>query len=321
MPDNLTTVTTVATPPSGTVIATRNVTYSGDAAAQIAPVGLVAFSGSDDAKTATDVPGGGGVEAAALRVTIASDSTGVLSVDDNGGSLTVDGTVTANAGSGTFAISAASLPLPTGAATSALQTQPGVDIGDVTINNSTGASAVNIQDGGNSITVDGTVTANAGTNLNTSALALDATLTGVIKTDDNAFTPATDKIVMIGAQADDTSPDSVNEGDAGALRMSLARALHIISVADTATLSSVNSSASSGQLLAANPNRIGVMIFNDDANALYVKYGTTATLTDMTVRISGTFGYWEMPFPIYTGRIDGIWAADGSGGARITELT
>ena len=48
---------------------------------------------------------GGGTEAAAMRVTIASDSTGVLSVDDNGstlsvddggGSLTVDGTVTAN---------------------------------------------------------------------------------------------------------------------------------------------------------------------------------------------------------------------------------
>jgi hypothetical protein len=33
---------------------------------------------------------GGGVEATALRVTIANDSTGVLSVDDNGGSLTVD---------------------------------------------------------------------------------------------------------------------------------------------------------------------------------------------------------------------------------------
>jgi len=41
--------------------------------------------------------------------------------------------------------------------------QPGVDIGDVTINNASGASAVNIQDGGNSVTVDGTVTANAGT--------------------------------------------------------------------------------------------------------------------------------------------------------------
>lgn len=38
---------------------------------------------------------GGGVEAAALRVTLASDSTGVVSVDDNGASLTVDGTVAA----------------------------------------------------------------------------------------------------------------------------------------------------------------------------------------------------------------------------------
>ena len=33
---------------------------------------------------------GGGTEAAALRVTMANDSTGLLSVDDNGGSLTVD---------------------------------------------------------------------------------------------------------------------------------------------------------------------------------------------------------------------------------------
>ena len=39
---------------------------------------------------------GGGTEATALRVTIANNSTGVVSVDDNGGALTVDGTVTAN---------------------------------------------------------------------------------------------------------------------------------------------------------------------------------------------------------------------------------
>ncbi len=48
--------------------------------------------------------------------------------------------------------------------------------GDVTIVNANGAAAVNIQDGGNSITVDGTVTANAGSNLNTSLLALDSTV-------------------------------------------------------------------------------------------------------------------------------------------------
>ena len=46
----------------------------------------------------TAPPIGAGLEATALRVTVATDSTGVLSVDDNGGALTVDGTVTANAG-------------------------------------------------------------------------------------------------------------------------------------------------------------------------------------------------------------------------------
>lgn len=44
---------------------------------------------------------GGGVEASALRVTIANDSTGVLSIDDNGGAITVDN-------GGTFAVQAAS---------------------------------------------------------------------------------------------------------------------------------------------------------------------------------------------------------------------
>lgn len=50
---------------------------------------------------------GGGTEATALRVTIASDSTGVVSVDDNGASLTVDGTVTAANAAGDTAHDAA----------------------------------------------------------------------------------------------------------------------------------------------------------------------------------------------------------------------
>lgn len=62
MADNLTTTTTVATIPNATKVATRDVTYSGDASSHIAPVGLVIFSGSDDAKTATDIdPRGGDV--------------------------------------------------------------------------------------------------------------------------------------------------------------------------------------------------------------------------------------------------------------------
>jgi len=47
----------------------------------------------------TAVVGGNGASTSGtLRVTIASDTTGVLSIDDNGGSITVDGTITANLG-------------------------------------------------------------------------------------------------------------------------------------------------------------------------------------------------------------------------------
>jgi hypothetical protein len=189
---------------------------------------------------------GTGTEAAAMRVTIATDSTGVLSVDDNGGALTVDGTVavtnagitsidgkitacntgavvlaagtalagkvgidqvTANANevvvksgtvtavtaitnavavtnagitsidgkvtacnTGAIVVSSGTITAVTAitnavAVTNAPLTSidgkmvSGTDIGDVTINNAAGAAAVNIQDGGNAITVDGTVTA------------------------------------------------------------------------------------------------------------------------------------------------------------------
>ncbi|MFI5405040.1 MAG: hypothetical protein ACHQ1D_00860 [Nitrososphaerales archaeon] len=86
--------------------------------------------------------------------------------------VTVDGTVAATQ-SGTWNINniAGTISLPTGAATAANQLP---NSHDVTVDNASGAAAVNIQDGGNTITVDGTITANAGTNLNTSALALEA---------------------------------------------------------------------------------------------------------------------------------------------------
>lgn len=59
----------------------------------------------------------------------------------------------------------------------------GTDIGDVTINNAAGAAAVNIQDGGNAITVDGTVAVtNAGTFAVQAAATLAAETTKVIGT-------------------------------------------------------------------------------------------------------------------------------------------
>lgn len=44
-----------------------------------------------------------------------------------------------------------------------------------------------------------------------------------IKADDAAFTPGTTKVMMAGFQADEASTDSVDEGDAGAARMTLDR--------------------------------------------------------------------------------------------------
>lgn len=52
-----------------------------------------------------------------------------------------------------------------------------------------------------------------------------ALIDDIIKTDDAAFTPATSKVAMAGFQADESSTDSVDEGDAGAARMTLDRKL------------------------------------------------------------------------------------------------
>ncbi len=55
--------------------------------------------------------------------------------------------------------------------------------------------------------------------------AVAASNVGVVA-DDAAFTVGTTELVPVGALADDTSTDSVNEGDYGAFRMSLDRVLY-----------------------------------------------------------------------------------------------
>src|SRR5262245_44905336 len=88
--------------------------------------------------------------------------------------------------------------------------------------------------------------------------------------------------------------------------------------AATSSVSSVNDTASSTTLLSANTARIGMRIWNDSTVDLYVKCGTTASTTSYTVKM-GPNAYLEEVQ--YTGRVDGIWASDASGAARITELT
>lgn len=88
----------------------------------------------------------------------------------------------------------------------------------------------------------------------------------------------------------------------------------------TATITTLTSATTSAQLLASTAGRKGLYLTNTDENPVYVKYGTTASSTNFTVKIPSN-GYWEMPYPIYTGRIDAIWTADGSGSLISTEIT
>ena len=72
----------------------------------------------------------------------------------------------------------------------------GTDIGDVTINNAGGAAAVNIQDGGNTITVDGTVAVTNSdiTSVKTATELLDDT----VFVDDADWTADTSKHLLVG---------------------------------------------------------------------------------------------------------------------------
>jgi hypothetical protein len=351
---------------------------------------------------------GSKTSANSIPVVIASDQS-AISVSDGGGSLTVDGTITANAGTGpwpvtdnggSLTIDATSLPLPTGAATSVLQTTGNTSLGNIdtkipalgqaamaasspvviasnqsavpvsgpltdtqlratavpvsaaslplptgsateatlsAINTKTLAagqalmaasspvviasnqSAIPVADGGGSITIDGTVTANAGT--------------GPFPVSDNAGSLTVDSTqlpaALVGSRLDinngawlgSTAPTVGQKTMANSVPVVISSDQAIIPsapISSTSTLTNVAGSASSVTLLALNTSRRGATIVNDSAALLYVKLGTTASATSYTVRMTPN-AYYEVPFG-YTGRIDGIWGA-ATGNARITELT
>ncbi|GEM_PF-4743357 len=67
----------------------------------------------------------------------------------------------------------------------------------------------------------------AGNQLQVVAVNPDGSTIGGSHTDDAPFSPASDDGSVAFAVADDTAPDSVDEGDAGAVRMSLDRILYV----------------------------------------------------------------------------------------------
>lgn len=88
--------------------------------------------------------------------------------------------------------------------------------------------------------------------------------------------------------------------------------------ARVANNSRVEITASSKTYIAANPKRIGLVVVNEGAATLYLKFGATASPTSYTVPIYPQ-DRWIMDAPIWDGIIDGI-GSSATGTANITEL-
>jgi hypothetical protein len=87
----------------------------------------------------------------------------------------------------------------------------------------------------------------------------------------------------------------------------------------SSTLTSVASSATSVQLVASNTDRRALDIYNDSTQILYIAFAATASTSAYTLHL-GSQAFYEMPVPVYTGIVSGIWAS-ANGNARITELS
>lgn len=91
--------------------------------------------------------------------------------------------------------------------------------------------------------------------------------------------------------------------------------------ASTAVISASPSiTTSSAQIIGANANRKGLILYNNSANSVYIAYTSPANSSTNMTAIVATFAQWVMTFPIYTGAIYGIRNA-GSGTVLATELT
>jgi hypothetical protein len=89
----------------------------------------------------------------------------------------------------------------------------------------------------------------------------------------------------------------------------------------TATTTGTASSITSVALKALNANRKSLSVFNNSTANLYIKEGTAASIASAGFGVKVVPGaLYELPAPVYTGAINGIWdAVDGY--ANVVERT
>ena len=92
----------------------------------------------------------------------------------------------------------------------------------------------------------------------------------------------------------------------------------IINNPTSSNTNSISASLNNQTLIAGNPNRLGIAIYNDSDFYLFFKFGSIASQTDYTLKMEPNTYYETIPFH-YVGVIDGVWNGV-TGFARITEL-
>lgn len=166
---------------------------------------------------------------------------------------------------------------------------------------------VNIADGGNSITVDGTVAATQSGTWNIGSIttlpALPAGTNAIGKLAANTGVDIGDVTLnnALGAGTSDANTIRVTESSAA-----------------TSVVTSVASAITSTVLKAANTARRGLTVFNNSTSVLYVNLGATASSTAFTIKMQPD-SYYEVPFS-YNGAVNGIWVA-ANGAALVTEIS
>lgn len=273
-------------------------------------------------------------------------------ISDGGGSVTVDGAVAVSgnvAVTGTFwqatqPVSIAATVAVSGPLTDAQLRASAVPVSltSTTITGTVAAAQSGtwtvtgaggtfpVTDSGGSLTVDAPVGTPVYVRLSDGSAAITQLPVRMLAIDDDAdtfglvagtvYTAGVNDAVILWSNLRDASGNAIASATAapGASDRGLV-VRPIDSQPTTATLLSVAGSATSVQLLAANAARRGATIVNDSAAVLYVKLGETASASNYTYRLPA-YATLELPDPVYTGRIDGIWAS-ATGNARVTEVS
>ena len=175
------------------------------------------------------------------------------------------------------------------------------------------SSAIPVSDNGGSITVDGTVTIGTALPAGTNNIGDVDVLTLPSVTLASQANPFSSAIPVSDNGGSITVDGTVAATQSGT--WSVATATY-----SSSAVSSVTSAATNTVLLASNASRRQAVLYNDCDKAVYVKLGATASSTSFSYRLQPNQTL-ELPTPVYTGAIDGIWDSSPTGSMRVTEIT